>query len=292
MKKIGTISEIKNTIHKNDIRVKKHFGQNFLVDQNILDQIVNQSNITKDTLVIEVGPGLGSLTQKLLEQAKHVLAYEIDRDLTSILKVQFHEYSNLTLVNQDILSVDIDNDIQKYFGDVFNVVVISNLPYYITTPILMKFLETSKRVKKLILMVQLEVAKRITSKPNTKDYNALSIAIQYRTTAKILFKVPRNVFIPAPNVDSAVIEVENRDEPIYHVDDELFFFGFIRICFTQRRKTLMNNLRSAYPNTDKVNFEEILNTMNISLDVRAEALSIEDIIYLSNKINAILNFKK
>lgn len=289
MKKIGTINETKHTMHEHHIKAKKHFGQNFLVDQNILNEIADQSLITKDTIVIEVGPGLGSLTQKLLEKAGHVLAYEIDRDFIPILKKTFKGFDNFTFVNQDILTVDIDQDIFKHFGDRYDIVVVSNLPYYITTPILMKFLETSKRVKKLVFMVQYEVGMRITSKPNSKDYNALSIAIQYRASARILFKVPRTVFIPAPNVDSAVVEIITLEEKKYLVSDELFFYRFIRECFTQRRKTLMNNLRSAYPEIPKTDFEDALLSLSIPLNIRAEALSLEEIINLTNAVLPIIS---
>ncbi|MDD3124047.1 MAG: 16S rRNA (adenine(1518)-N(6)/adenine(1519)-N(6))-dimethyltransferase RsmA, partial [Candidatus Izemoplasmatales bacterium] len=224
MKKIGTINEIKDSIHRNEFRIKKYFGQNFLVDQNILEQIVLKAGITKATNVIEIGPGLGSLTQKLLDASKHVLAYEIDKDLIPILNKEFSQYKNFTLIQNDILKVNIDEEIDRVFSDQSDIIVVSNLPYYITTPILMKFLETSKKVKKMVFMVQYEVAKRITSKPNTKDYNALSIVIQYRASASILFNVPKNVFIPEPSVDSAVIAVEVKNEIAHLADNEEFFF--------------------------------------------------------------------
>lgn len=287
-KKIGTINEIKSTMKMNDVRIKKHYGQNFLVDQNILDQIVSQSGINKDTSVVEIGPGLGSLTQKLLEKAKEVLAYEIDKDLIPILKKEFVDYPEFHLLNQDILEANIDQDIQMFFKDGKEVVVVANLPYYITTPIIMKFLETTKKVSKLILMVQHEVAQRITSKPNTKDYNSLSIAIQYRAETKLLFKVPRTVFIPAPNVDSAIIEIKMREEAVYLPNNESFFFSLVRLCFVQRRKTLINNLRSAYPSLNKERLEEILQSLSIKTDVRAEALSIDDFIRLSNELEGEL----
>lgn len=288
MKKIGTINEIKSTMKKNDLHVKKHLGQNFLVDQNILSQIVASSGISKSTSVIEIGPGLGSLTQKLLENAKEVLAYEIDKDLIPILEDEFKEEKHFTLLHLDILEANIDEDIEKYFPDANEIVVVANLPYYITTPILMKFLETSKRVSKLILMVQLEVASRMASKPNTKDYNSLSIAIQYRAETKILFKVPRTVFIPEPNVDSAIIEIKLREKPLFEVDNEVFFFGLVRQTFAQRRKTLYNNLRNAYPNIDKEMIEEAIRKAGIEPSVRAEALPIESFIHLTNEISKIL----
>lgn len=288
MKKIGTINEIKSTMKKNALHVKKHLGQNFLVDQNILHQIVASSGISKATSVIEIGPGLGSLTQKLLENAKEVLAYEIDQDLIPILESEFKDETQFHLLHQDVLEAHIDEDIEKYLIDSEEVVVVANLPYYITTPILMKFLETSKKVSKLILMVQLEVASRMASKPNSKDYNSLSIAIQYRAETKVLFKVPRTVFIPEPNVDSAIIEIKLREKPLFNVENEEFFFGLVRQTFAQRRKTLYNNLRNAFPNIDNETIADAIRDAGIEPSVRAEALPIESFVNLSNEINKIL----
>lgn len=276
MKKIGTQSEINSLLKENNFRVKKHFGQNFLVDQNILENIVTKGKITKNTCVIEIGPGLGSLTEKLIVAAKKVIAYEIDKDLIPILKNTFQEHQNFQLIHEDILKIDIDSDINKYFPNETEIVVVSNLPYYITTPILMKFLETSNRVSKLILMMQLEVAQRIASKPNTKDYNALSVVIQYRANTSILFKVPKTVFIPAPNVDSAVIEIELKKEKILPSINENQFYDFAHFAFTQRRKTLVNNLMQAYPDRTRTEIESILSSLGMSTTIRAEAISLED----------------
>jgi 16S rRNA (adenine1518-N6/adenine1519-N6)-dimethyltransferase len=184
--------------------------------------------------------------------------------------------------------VNIDEEIEKYFSEESDIIVISNLPYYITTPILMKFLETSKKVKKMIFMVQYEVAKRITSKPNTKDYNALSIVIQYRASATILFNVPKNVFIPEPSVDSAVIAVEVKSDIAHLADNEEFFFGFVHNCFTQRRKTLSNNLLSTYPSLNRDKIEQLLNAEDINIQIRSEALSVDQMINLSNRLIHLL----
>ncbi|MBU1144447.1 MAG: 16S rRNA (adenine(1518)-N(6)/adenine(1519)-N(6))-dimethyltransferase RsmA [Firmicutes bacterium] len=284
MKKIGTQSEVAQTVRDNEFRIKKHYGQNFLVDQNILENIIKRSKITKETFVIEIGPGFGSLTEKLVKTASQVLAYEIDRDLIPILNDNFCDVDNLILVNEDILKIDIDKDIEKYIKNEEDIVVISNLPYYITTPILMKFLETSKRVKKLVLMMQYEVAKRITSAPNTKDYNALSVVIQYRAHTSILFKVPKTVFIPAPNVDSAVILVELKNDEEKFKIDESFFFAFVHFAFAQRRKTLINNLLQGYPNQNRIYFEALLTNQKLNLTVRAEALSLEQLLELANAL--------
>lgn len=282
MKKISTNSSVKGSILDHQFRIKKHFGQNFLKDQNVLSQIVEKSIIDKDVDVIEVGPGLGSLTEFLLEKANRVLAYEIDRDLIPILKRNFKNENNLILINKDILKVDIDKEINEILGENSQVIVVSNLPYYITTPILMKFLETSYRVKKMVFMVQLEVANRITSKPNTKDYNALSIAIQYRADAQILLKVPRTAFIPEPNVDSAVVEVKIKDQLPNPAKNETFFFQFVHQCFSQRRKTLVNNIHHHYPDLSKEQLESILKEEGINPQIRSEAISVNDFVRLSD----------
>lgn len=289
MKKIGTINETKQVLKDHQFHIKKHFGQNFIVDQTILDHIVTESGIGKNTNVIEIGPGLGSLTEKLLEVSNHVLAYEIDRDLIPILQKTFKGQTNFTLINQDILKADIDEDIKRVFSDSLPVIVISNLPYYITTPILMRFLETSKLVKKMIFMVQWEVGKRITSTPDTKDYNALSVVIQYRANTSILFKVPRTVFIPAPEVDSALIKIEVKDKMDHLPKDEDFFFTFVHQCFVQRRKTLANNLLAAYPSLSRETIENALVSSDLDVRIRSEALSVDQMIDLSSAFFHLLS---
>ncbi len=288
MNKIGTKWETIDTLHQTNFRIKKHLGQNFLVDQNILDKIIEVSNIDKTTCVIEVGPGFGALTEKLCQNAKKVLAYEIDKELIPILKNKLKGTSNLILLNQDILNTDIDKDIEHYFENEMDIIVCSNLPYYITTPILMRFLETSKRVSKLILMMQTEVARRITSKPNTKDYNALSIVIDYRSVATYLFKVPKTVFIPTPKVDSAIVQIEVRKEPVNQPINEPFFFKFVHNCFAQRRKTLINNLLSAYPEHTRIDFENILTKHNLNLSIRAEAIESGAFVNLCNDVVKVI----
>ena len=281
MEKVGTSTHIKTTIKNKDFYIKKKFGQNFLVDQNILKKIVNVPNLTDNTLVIEIGPGMGSLTEHLLNNAKHLLAYEIDNDLIPILNETFKD-DNFTLINDDFLKRNIDEDIEN-IGKFDKVVVVANLPYYITTPIIMKLLEESKYVNEMVLMMQLEVAQRITSKPSTKDYNSLSIAIQYKAKGTIAMKVPKTVFIPAPNVDSAIVKLEVLEELPFIPNNEEHFFKLVRSSFTQRRKTLVNNLNSAM-NYSK---EFVINTL-IDLDfderIRAENLSVEDFVRLSDKI--------
>lgn len=271
---------IHSMIKSNRVKVKKRFGQNFLIDDNILKKIVETAEIDKDTFVVEIGPGLGSLTERLILKAKHVLAYEIDTDLIPVLNSMFNE-NNFSLINADVLDRDIDADIKAIDAQVKDVVVIANLPYYITTPILMKCLETTKLISKMVVMMQYEVAKRITASTHTKDYNALSIAVQYRAETKLTFKVPKSVFIPAPNVDSAVVSLAFHNR--YHdaVLSEPFFFAFVKAAFKQRRKTLLNNLYELL-NIDKIRLSEILEILNVHPQVRADKLSLETYITLAN----------
>jgi 16S rRNA (adenine1518-N6/adenine1519-N6)-dimethyltransferase len=257
---------VNNQVNQNDFFIKKKYSQNFLLDENIIKKIVDAGDIDKQTSVIEIGPGFGALTKYIIKQAHHVLLYEIDQELIPHLNVLFKD-DDIHILNQDFLKVhDIDQDIKTYLGD-DRIVVMSNLPYHITTPIIMKILEESHKIDRLILMMQLEVAKRLTSKPNTKDYNALSIIIQDQTDARYLFKVPKTVFKPKPKVDSAVIclDIKNNQtrDPQY--------YEFLHRCFQQRRKTLTNNLNTAYQ-IDKSVIQTILKDMNLHENIRAEAL--------------------
>ena len=286
MSKIGTILKTKSTLDKHDFYIKKKYGQNFLVDQNILKKIVEIPAITSETLVVEIGPGLGSLTEHLLEKAKHVLAYEIDKDLLPILLETF-KTDKLTLLDKDFLKCDIDLDIKKLEITYDQVIVVANLPFYITTPIILKIIEESNLVKEMILMTQQEVANRLTSKPSTKDYNSLSIAIQYKTKAVIALKVPRTVFIPAPNVDSAVVKLTVIDDIQVKPLNEPLFYEIVRASFAQRRKTLVNNLHNKY-NLEKEIIINLLIELDLDSRIRAENLSVNDFIRLSDVLHNIL----
>ncbi|PAT02628.1 hypothetical protein CI105_01335 [Candidatus Izimaplasma bacterium ZiA1] len=275
-------NKVKSTIRKNEFHIKKKFGQNFLTDENILRKISNVANIDENTLVIEIGPGLGSLTEFLLEKAGHLLAYEIDNDLIPILNKTFIG-SNFTLINDDILARNIDEDINHLDFKYDKVTVVANLPYYITTPILMKCIEDSKYINEMVVMMQLEVANRITSKPSKKDYNSLSIAIQYKTVAKLAFKVPRTVFVPAPNVDSAIVYLRTKEDNTVKPINEKYFYQIVRSSFVQRRKKLSNNLNSVF-GYDKTKVEDLLESLGYSRTVRAESLNVEDFIMLSDKL--------
>lgn len=284
MKNIGSINATKDILAKEEFRIKKHFGQNFLVDKNILEKIVTEAGIDPETDVIEIGPGVGALTEYLLSRARRLLAYEIDKDLIPILKKNFSGDARFILLHQDILDAKVDEDIERFLPESKKLVVVANLPYYITTPILMRFLETSKIVTKMVFMMQSEVADRVTSRPSTKDYNALSVIINYRAETRILFPVPRSVFIPHPNVDSAVVEIRVRDHFPEKPADESRFFRFVHECFVQRRKTLVNNLRQALPDWPRSEIENLLAECGLDLNVRAEALETSDFIRLTDGV--------
>ena len=279
--KIGNSTFLNKVLNDNKLSAKKKFGQNFLTDQNILSSIVDAACIDKDTLVIEIGPGLGSLTERLLQLAGKVVAYEIDGDLIPLLKENLKDYDNLEVIHNDILEVDINSDIDRYKDGFKNIYLVANLPYYITTPIILGLLSKTDKITKYVMMMQLEVADRICGKPSTKDYNALSIAIGYRAKATKIVKVPRTVFIPAPNVDSAVVRLDLYEDKPYEALNEEHFFEFIRLCFNQRRKTLNNNLSTKY---SKEFIQRMLSDNNIKPTVRAEELTISDFIRLSDYI--------
>jgi 16S rRNA (adenine1518-N6/adenine1519-N6)-dimethyltransferase len=283
MDKIGSVKSIKDQIKKHDFHIKKKYGQNFLSDQNILKNIASIGHITKQSLVVEVGPGLGSLTEHLIDKARHVLAYEIDADLIPILQEHFIDKS-LTLIHGDYLERDIDQDIKDLSMEFDNVILVANLPYYITTPIIMKTLEESQTIKELVVMMQLEVAKRFTSKPSTKDYNSLSVVIQFKTDSSIAMKVPKTVFVPAPNVDSAVVHMKVKEIIKEKPNDFDVFFKLVRSSFVQRRKTLVNNLSTAL-GKPKEDIIQILVDLDYKPDIRAEKLSVLDFVKLSNKFN-------
>ncbi|MFI3328935.1 MAG: 16S rRNA (adenine(1518)-N(6)/adenine(1519)-N(6))-dimethyltransferase RsmA [bacterium] len=287
MKRIGTISKTNEIVKNNEFFLKKKFGQNFLIDQNILEGIVNASEINKNIGVIEIGPGIGALTEHLCHNAKKVLAYEIDDSLIPILKDNLDEYDNITVLNKDFLKANVVEDINNYLNDCDDVYLVANLPYYITTPIIMHLLENVPEVTKYTMMMQLEVADRIVSNKGKKDYNNLSIVIQYQANVKKALYVSRNVFMPKPNVDSAVVVFDILKEPITKANNEQFFYNFVRKSFHNRRKTFVNNINFAY-NLSKPEIEEVLLENNINPQIRSEALSIEEFVNLSNKFETLI----
>lgn len=277
--------EIRNIIIKENIKAKKNFGQNFLVDQNILNKIVNANDLQAKN-IIEIGPGLGSLTGLLAERAKKLVCYEIDKDMVEVLMKRYTNNDKIEIIHQDFLKINIQDEIKKHFGNEL-VVLVANLPYYITTAILTKILEETKMIELIIVMVQKEVAMRLAGKPSTKDYNSLSVLMQYYTDVKMLFNVAPTCFIPAPEVESTVIEIKLKQDRLPLINEE-FFLKFNRNIFIQRRKTLYNNIKSAYPLSKEI-IEDIIKKNNLPLTVRSEALNVEQIVKLSNDVYSTLN---
>ncbi len=275
------INEVKQILTKYNVSVKKQFGQNFLMDNNIVNKICDISNITKEVNVIEIGPGLGFLTEELKKRANKVMCYEIDSEMVKVITNRFESDTNVIVKFQDFLKANIDNDIEKYLND-YPVIVVANLPYYITTAILIKILEESKYIKQMTVMMQLEVADRICGKPSTKDYNSLSVLMQYYTNCKLTIKVGAGCFYPEPNVDSAVVLIKYKDEIKNQAISEEYFKKFNRIVFAQRRKTLANNLKSGFGYSKEL-IENVLTNNQISLTIRTEALSVEQIVKLANE---------
>lgn len=285
---INTLSKTKEILKKYDIVANKRFGQNFLIDDFILNEITQGAKIGENDLVIEIGPGLGNLTQYLLDNSKHVLLIEIDKNLINILKKRFEEYTNYTLINDDILKLDLDKKIKEIEDNnsikFEKVKVVANLPYYITTPILFKLLKDEKRIDEIVVMVQKEVALRMVSKHNSKVYGVLSIMTQYLSEPEIIINVPNNSFIPAPNVESAVIKL--KKEKRYRVENEDVFFKLVHSSFFNRRKKIINSIvNSNFMNLDKNEIENILKELNISINTRAEELNIKQYIMISDYIS-------
>ncbi len=272
------LEKVKEILQVNNASVKKHYGQNFLLDENVLNNIVTGSMIDSDTCVVEIGPGLGFLTEYLSRKAKQVLCYEIDTEMVSILNNK--TWNNVNIINDDFLNRNLNADFEKYFGK-SRVVVVANLPYYITTPILLKILEETRRVKSMTVMMQKEVAMRICGKPSTKDYNSLSVLMQYFTNPKILFNVSPKSFYPEPGVDSSVVLIEYKDALVYDCLNLDYFLKFNRCIFSMRRKTLMNNLVKCY-NYPKEEMLDVLNSLNILSTIRSEALTVCQIVELAN----------
>ncbi|WP_430789405.1 16S rRNA (adenine(1518)-N(6)/adenine(1519)-N(6))-dimethyltransferase RsmA [Virgibacillus flavescens] len=282
-KYIATPTRTKEILAKYKFFFKKSLGQNFIIDANILANIINHAGIDKESGVIEIGPGIGGLTEQLGLHAKKVLAYEIDQRLIPILGDTLKQYDNIELIHQDILEADMKISIQEYFKDYPDVHVVANLPYYITTPILTKLLQEKLPVDTITVMIQKEVAERMAAKPSTKSYGSLTIAIQYYTTAEVVMHVPKSVFMPQPNVDSAVLKLTLREEPPVHVADEKYFFSMVQACFSQRRKTLRNNLTNYLSEEyDKEAISIMLDKIGIDGMRRGESLTIEEFAALAN----------
>lgn len=283
-----TLGNPQNTIEilqKYHFNFQKKFGQNFLIDEHVISKIINGAGVTKDDFVLEIGPGIGTLTQYLAEAAREVAAVEIDRKLIPILKETLSEYDNVTVINEDILKVDIRAlALEKNGGKPIKVV--ANLPYYITTPIIMGLFESHVPIDNITVMIQKEVAARMKVGPGSKDYGALSLAVQYYAEPYLVANVPANCFIPRPNVDSAVIRLTRHAAPVAAVDNERLLFDIIRSSFNQRRKTLQNGLKNSnLISASKEDIAEAIREVGLPETVRGEALTLEQFAELANVLN-------
>ena len=281
MANLGIPSNTIEVLQKYNFNFQKKFGQNFLIDTHVLEKIIDASEITKDDCVLEIGPGIGTMTQYLAESAREVIAVEIDKALIPILGDTLKEYDNVTIINDDILKVDI-NKIVEEKNNGQPIKVVANLPYYITTPIIMGLFESHVPLKSITIMVQKEVADRMQVGPGTKDYGALSLAVQYYAKPEIVANVPPNCFIPRPNVGSAVIRLTRYEEAPVKAEDETFMFNLIRASFNQRRKTLVNGLQNGGLGLSKERILAALEEMNLPATIRGEALSLSQFAQLSN----------
>jgi len=290
-KDIATPIRTQEILKKYGFSFKKSLGQNFLIDPNILRNIVGHADLTKDSAAIEVGPGIGALTEHLAREAGKVMSFEIDQRLLPVLEDTLSPYDNVKIVHSDVLKADVKGLIDSELAGFKDIMVVANLPYYVTTPILMKLLTENLPLRGFVVMMQKEVADRISAKPGTKAYGSLSIAVQYHCTAEVAMIVPKTVFMPQPNVDSAVLKLIRHEEPPVTVIDEDFFFSVTRAAFAQRRKTLLNNLQSQLPN-GKAKKEDILRALKqagVEPSRRGETLSIAEFGALADALHPYFN---
>ncbi|WP_282575988.1 16S rRNA (adenine(1518)-N(6)/adenine(1519)-N(6))-dimethyltransferase RsmA [Apilactobacillus xinyiensis] len=281
---IATPARTQAILNRYHLSAKKSLGQNFLTDLNILQKIVDAANVSDADNIIEIGPGIGGLTEQLAKRAKKVLAFEIDQNLLHVLDDTLAEYNNVKVINQDILQANLPQTISSEFEEKGPVKVVANLPYYITTPIILDLLKGNANFDQIVVMMQKEVADRLVAKPGSKDYGSLSIIIQYLNNTEIAFEVPRTSFIPAPKVNSAIVSLssrENIDNPVFDFDK---FCGFVRGCFLHRRKTFWNNLQGLFGKTPEIKNELKLALQNFDIDagIRPEKLSIDEYVELAN----------
>ncbi|WP_210367672.1 16S rRNA (adenine(1518)-N(6)/adenine(1519)-N(6))-dimethyltransferase RsmA [Bacillus sp. REN3] len=290
-KDIATPARTREILNKFGFSFKKSLGQNFLIDTNILNRIVDHAQLTGKSAAIEIGPGIGALTEQLARRSEKVVAFEIDQRLLPILEDTLSPYPNVKIIHSDVLKADVRAVIETEFAGIEDVMVVANLPYYVTTPILMKLLEEELPIRGIVCMLQKEVADRISAKPGTKDYGSLSIAVQYYTKAETVMIVPKTVFMPQPNVDSAVIRLTLHDQPPVDVVDEAFFFFVTKSSFAQRRKTILNNLTSQLPEgkQKKEQIQAALKEAGIEESRRGETLAIEEFARLSDALHPYFN---
>lgn len=279
---LGIPKKTVEILQKYNFSFQKKFGQNFLIDTHVLDKIIASAEITKDDMVLEIGPGIGTMTQYLCESAKKVVAVEIDKSLIPILEDTLSEYDNINIINEDILKVDINKLVEEE-NEGKPIKVVANLPYYITTPIIMGLFEKNVKVESITVMVQKEVAERIKSGPGTKDYGALSLAVQYYAQPQIVANVPPNCFMPRPNVSSAVIRMKLHKEPVVNVCDEELMFKLIKASFSQRRKTLTNGINNSPElKFTKEQVTKALIQMGKNENVRGETFTLDEFAKLTD----------
>ncbi|SDZ66501.1 16S rRNA (adenine1518-N6/adenine1519-N6)-dimethyltransferase [Evansella caseinilytica] len=289
-KDIATPKRTKQILEKHGFSFKKSLGQNFLIDTNILKRIVDVAHLTASSAVIEIGPGIGALTEQLAKQVGAVVAFEIDQRLIPILQETLAPYPQVKIINQDVLKADVKAIIAQELSGADDIAVVANLPYYVTTPILMKLLEAQLPVRTIVVMIQKEVAERIAAGPNTKSYGSLSIAAQYYAEAETVFTVPKTVFVPQPNVDSAILRLTLRRHPPVEVANEALFFEIVRASFAQRRKTLLNNLSHHFAKKlTKGETEQLLLDIDIDPKRRGESLSMAEFARLTDKMDGMLS---
>ncbi|GMK41672.1 ribosomal RNA small subunit methyltransferase A [Paenibacillus sp. CCS19] len=281
---VATPSRTRDIVKKYGFEFKKSLGQNFLIDQNILHKIVSAAELDSTKGALEIGPGIGALTQHLAQSAGKVTAVEIDNRLIPILRDTLAGEDNVEVIHADVLKLDLNQLFAERFNDVSGVSVVANLPYYVTTPILMKLLEERLPLENIVVMIQKEVADRMAAKPGGKDYGSLSVAVQYYCVPSIVCIVPHTVFIPQPNVDSAVIKLALRDKPAVETPDEAHFFRVVQSSFAQRRKTLMNNLSSWLGKDQRETLTTLLEQIDIDPGRRGETLSLDEFAKLSTAL--------
>ena len=271
---------------KYNITANKNYGQNFLIDENAVEEIIYSSEISKTDLVIEIGPGLGTLTSKLLEKAGKVICIELDSKMITVLNDRFSLYNNFELLHEDVLKVDLNSliDLNLKQLNLIKCKVVANLPYYITTPIIMKLLEEKLHLASITVMVQKEVALRLTDVPGGKDCGAITYTIHYYSNPKMILNVPKSSFIPAPKVDSAVIKLDILENNNFNITNEKLFFQIIKYAFMQKRKTLLNSLTNSKI-ASKETLEKMLLSLKLNPSIRAERLSIEDFVNISNYLD-------
>ncbi|MCZ8523715.1 MULTISPECIES: 16S rRNA (adenine(1518)-N(6)/adenine(1519)-N(6))-dimethyltransferase RsmA [Paenibacillus] len=290
---IASPKRTNDLLKRHGLKLKKSLGQNFLIDTNVLNKIVSAAELDPSKGALEIGPGIGALTQQLAKAAGRVVAVEIDQRLLPLLKETLEPYPHATVIHGDVLGVSLADLFREHFTGCAGVSVVANLPYYVTTPIIMKLLEEKLPLENIVVMIQKEVAERMSAKPGGKEYGSLSIAVQYYCEPEVVAIVPHTVFIPQPNVDSAVIKLKIRQQPAVEVEDEAFFFDVVQSSFVQRRKTIYNNLGAKYFSKEtKSELEPLLREAGIEPSRRGETLSMQEYAELSKRLKAYLKTAK